>query len=388
MDAVTLGMAKSHGRRAFSPLLFDITLSADTPAIAINNIPAGYGELLIVAQVRATNASTNTQLRMCINNDVLQSNYVSQRLRATSTTVDAANISASPYFQVADITGGTAAESVAGGVVDIRLSNYDGTAFQQEFVSDYHYSFGTSASQYVGKYAGRYLGAAGAVESVLLFAASGNLKAGSRVTVYGRNQGSPVLAVPSLFQTVHEGDSLTASATGGGTNYPIHLSPKLSATIMANVATAGEATADVISQASAQVDAIFKAGITNILLPWVGTNDLTLTSDTGDVIYGRYSAYCAARRTAGYKVVAFTLLPRLGLSGPQQTALTLFNTSVRANWATFADVLHDVAAISQFSDASNATYYADGLHLTDAGREINATAIASLLHSTFGVPLA
>jgi lysophospholipase L1-like esterase len=372
------------GRESFSPVLAHKTLVADAPAVSFNNLPAGYGELIIVGQVRATNASTNTTLRMTINNDMLASNYVSQRLRATNTTVDAANISASPYFQVADITGGTVADTAAAGTIEIHLPNYDGTVFEKEFYCDYHYAFGTSASQYVGKYAGRYIGGSQAIRQVTFTAAAGDLKAGTTFTVYGRNTGAPITTSDPLSNLVLEGDSLTASATGGGTAYPIHLSSKLETTLMTNKATASESLVDITAQA-ADMDLSYKAGFNSVLAVWGGTNDLTLVTDPdGPTIYARYRDYCLARKAVGWKILAFTLTPRTGLIASKQTALDYFNTQVRANWATFADAIYDVAAVANFADPSNVTYYADGLHQTDAGREIIATDVAVKL-ATLGV---
>lgn len=375
------------GREEYSPVLAHKTLLVDSPAVSFNNLPAGYGELVIVGQVRATNGSTNTTLRMTINNDMLASNYLSQRLRATNTTVDAANISASPYFQVADITGGTVADTAAAGTIEIHLPNYDGTVFEQEFYSDYHYAFGTSASQYVGKYAGRYLGGTAAVRQVTLTAATGDLKAGTTFTVYGRNTGAPITTSDPLSNLVFEGDSLTASATGGGTAYPLHLASKVETTLLTNKATASESLVDITAQA-ADMDLSYKSGFNSILAVWGGTNDLTLVTDPdGPTIYARYRDYCLARKAVGWKILAFTLTPRDGLTPSKQTALDYFNTQVRANWATFADAIYDVAAKAEFADPLNVTYFSDGLHMTDAGREIVATDVAVKV-GTLGVTLA
>lgn len=379
-------MAKASGRKSVSPVLASKTLTAYAPAVSFNNIPAGYGELIIVGQVRATNASTNTQLRMSIN-DVLANNYVSQRLRATNATVDSAYISGSPYFQVAEITGGTAAATTAAAIVQIHLPNYDGTVFDQEFQSDFHYAFGTGASQYIGKYAGRHQGTPQAVKQATFTAAVGNLKAGTTFTVYGLNVGAAITTSDALSNTVFEGDSLTASATGGGTNYPLHLAQKLENTLMTNVATASGSLVDITTQAAA-TDALYTAGTNSVLAVWGGTNDLTLVTDPdGPTIYGRYRDYCLARKATGWKILAFTLTARAGLTASKQTALDYFNAQVQANRATFADAFSDVAAKTEFANPLNTTYFADGLHMTDAGREIIAVDVAAKL-ATLGVTTA
>ena len=63
-----------------------------------------------------------------------------------------------------------------------------------------------------------------------------------------------------------------------------------------------------------------------------------------------------------------TILPTT--TAAYNTERAIVNTSIRANWQDYADALMDFAfddLIGDDADASNATYYGDGVHPTDAG---------------------
>jgi hypothetical protein len=83
-----------------------------------------------------------------------------------------------------------------------------------------------------------------------------------------------------------------------------------------------------------------------------------------------------ARRAAGWKVVILTILPRTqtGCPANMETYRTSVNTSIRNNWATFANALADVGAdatIGVAGASNNATYYdADKVHPIAAGHLI------------------
>lgn len=151
-----------------------------------------------------------------------------------------------------------------------------------------------------------------------------------------------------------------------------------------NVAVAGQGTAAMVDDAVAQVDPLYDATApVNIVTCWCGTNDVDW-----DVSYTNIAAYAAARRAAGFKVVAFTILPRADDTEPLYEAARLqFNVDMRAGWATFADALADVCADSRIGDPGDEldeTYYDSGhVHMTAAGYAVVAgivkTAIEGML---------
>lgn len=170
-------------------------------------------------------------------------------------------------------------------------------------------------------------------------------------------------------------------------------------TTVQNVAVSGKLLTAMATDAPTLVDAKFVAGIENICMIWGGTNDLAGSlSVTANSLYGTLVSYHDARHAAGFKTVAFTILPRAdstaGIS-TFETRRTDLNTLIRNNWRTFADALVDVAndpVMGAAGTSTNTTYYADGTHPTNAGyariaqfvREALATLGIAGMHSHAG----
>lgn len=117
----------------------------------------------------------------------------------------------------------------------------------------------------------------------------------------------------------------------------------------------------------------------NLSILATGTNDLANGNSTSFTTSGLYSI-CAAARADGWKVALATVLPRNGLFGAGVTqasfaaARAIVNADIRANWASHADALADVAAITNLGadgDTTNTTYYqVDQVHPTAAGHAL------------------
>jgi len=90
-------------------------------------------------------------------------------------------------------------------------------------------------------------------------------------------------------------------------------------------------------------------------------------------VYNNIVSYCNSRKASGFKVLVFTILPRTGIAGANETARVAINALIVANWASYADGVVDVAADARFSDYNDTTYFqADKTHLTDAGETVVA----------------
>lgn len=102
-----------------------------------------------------------------------------------------------------------------------------------------------------------------------------------------------------------------------------------------------------------------------------GTNDIGATVDSAATIHTRISNFCTAAQAAGAVVIVSTILPVAFYDAAQQTRLNDLNTLIRANWATYADVLNDLAADPDMgSSAADATKYPDGLHPSTLGQQL------------------
>lgn len=158
-----------------------------------------------------------------------------------------------------------------------------------------------------------------------------------------------------------------------------------------NVAVVGKTIEDMLADGAANVDTLFVSGKNNVVSIWAGTNDLAPATRAVALVEADYQAYCEDRQAAGFKVIAWTILPRnTGSHGGNQTTFNsdraAFNTWLRANWSNFADALCDVAADTTIGTSNtaytDATYYnGDQIHLTAAGMTIVAGIAATAIDS-------
>lgn len=133
----------------------------------------------------------------------------------------------------------------------------------------------------------------------------------------------------------------------------------------------GGATISTLSARAATTDAAIVTARApyNILTVFIGANDLTAGTSAAS-IFSQLKTYLSARRAAGWKVVASTMLPSNYLacasSGCEATRLSV-NTSIRGD-TSFYDALADIGdtatTMGNISNNSNITYYTqpDGVH--------------------------
>lgn len=194
------------------------------------------------------------------------------------------------------------------------------------------------------------------------------------------------------YLLVYEGDSLSVQAQGGGTALPAHVAPHLTdpAANTYQRAVAGNTITNMIAQAPTDVDPLFDATRQNVLNMWGGTNDLA-DGDTAATAYNRLVTYCQARKTSNpwWDIAVGTLIARhvptwtVTQTSTFEAARLSFNASVRANYRSFAEALSDQGAdpiMGQAAQADNTTYFFDGTHPTDAGREIESVYVAGAVN--------
>lgn len=161
-----------------------------------------------------------------------------------------------------------------------------------------------------------------------------------------------------------------------------------------NNAQTGQTLASMVTNYNSRYAGLYNASnAKNILHVFGGCNDIRAsTANTGATVYSSLQSYCSAARTTGYQVVVATMLPTNGGFAGGQTHANFeierqnFNSLVRANWATFADGLSDLASQPQMGDDANignTTYYLDNIHPSDYGNSllapIAAAAVSALL---------
>jgi len=140
--------------------------------------------------------------------------------------------------------------------------------------------------------------------------------------------------------------------------------------------------ADMLAQAPLEVDARYRAEAdADVCVAMGGGGDLSLGREPA-LVHDDLAAYCLGRRAAGFRVVVLTLLPRRE-PVEFEAARHTFNEQVRANWASYADGLADIAAddrVGEPFDCLDLTYYQpDALHPNDAGYAVMASVAAPVL---------
>jgi hypothetical protein len=187
-----------------------------------------------------------------------------------------------------------------------------------------------------------------------------------------------------------EGDSMTE----GGDNhfaecYPQQLVNRLTDGVHYwNPSVSGQTVAQMQLDASTQIYPLSATafGNKNVCVFWGGTNDLRFGADMSTTL-NRITSYSAALRTAGYKVLLVTMLPRSDVGTPPtfNADRLAINASLRANWTSYADGLIDIALDGRIGDAGDeliGTYWdTDRVHLIGAGLSIIADYVESALGS-------
>jgi lysophospholipase L1-like esterase len=188
----------------------------------------------------------------------------------------------------------------------------------------------------------------------------------------------PLVRAPAA-NLVWEGDSQSASAPEIVTTADAAVD-ELHVPVLARTFATGGAVVDTLMARAPSVDGalVRLPGTRNVLVVWVGTNDLGFGEDPA-AVHEQLRTYAAARRAAGWTVVVGTALPRSFLAdvpGYEQRRRA-FNDLVRQEWPTYADQLVDVGADPQLgapgAQDDRALYLGDRTHLNEAGRRAAAT---------------
>jgi lysophospholipase L1-like esterase len=190
---------------------------------------------------------------------------------------------------------------------------------------------------------------------------------------------------------VWEGDSQSAPAPQVVTTAAAAVEPLASRVVVRTFATGG-AVVDTVAARAQRVDRALarRSGVRNVLVVWIGTNDLGFGADPA-AVHEQLRAYAEARRAAGWTVVVGTLLPRAFLTDVPgyEARRQAFNDLVRSQWEGYADGLADVAADEQLgrpgAQDDRTWFLADRTHLNDAGRRVAAAVFTETLR---GVGLA
>ena len=143
------------------------------------------------------------------------------------------------------------------------------------------------------------------------------------------------------------------------------------------------------ARAATTIDPYYSPGTNRtMLIAWGGTNDLYFGASAATA-YSNIKTYAQARKNAGWRVVILSILPRTAGSPPAsfETDRQTVNAALLADFpiatgqtnitsgGAYADYLINIGAdttIGLAGQTTNTTYYADLVHLTNAGYAIVA----------------
>lgn len=136
-------------------------------------------------------------------------------------------------------------------------------------------------------------------------------------------------------------------------------------------ATTGTQLTTMLGQAATEIDPYVAQNsqyTQQVAVLFAGSNDIS-NARTDAQIEADLQTWCTGRRSAGFDIIAvFTILPSGSFNGTMEAYRVAYNNWLRANYATYADILIDVAADSRLSTPTNTTYYqADATHPNATG---------------------
>lgn len=192
-----------------------------------------------------------------------------------------------------------------------------------------------------------------------------------------------VTAGAGTRRVVCDGNSLTVGTKStAGNDYPSRLAALLGGGYtVTNTGVFNRATGQQNGASETVVDVLWSASNTrNICVTWEGTNDMYF-GDPATTAYYRMRDYCLRRKAKGWQVIVLTVIDRTdgGNTTDFDGRRAAYNTLIRNNYTTFADVLVDLAADGRIgangASANGAYFDADRVHLNDTGYAIIAAAV-------------
>lgn len=191
--------------------------------------------------------------------------------------------------------------------------------------------------------------------------------------------------------SLSEGQSATIYPNDASQNSWVHQFRKLcgNKVILDNRGITGFLLSTMVTNQTFNVTNSFdKQFRNNVCVIFAGTNDIE-GGATGVATYNNLVTLAQTAKAAGYLTLVLTMLPRQDFNGTQIGYRSTYNTSLLANTTDF-DMIVNMTLDAQLGDASPGLYvgpyWANGVHLTDAGYAIVAGYVKKALFD-YGLPI-
>lgn len=114
--------------------------------------------------------------------------------------------------------------------------------------------------------------------------------------------------------------------------------------------------------AALRVDVLLESVTGPKILVDLGAQQELIGDQTASAILTAAESYWTARQAAGFTVVALTVPNSTFYTGQRAVEWAALNTNMRLS--SVPDAICDIAALPEMQDASDTTYFPDGLHLS------------------------
>ncbi|MEI8339903.1 MAG: GDSL-type esterase/lipase family protein [Verrucomicrobiota bacterium] len=134
--------------------------------------------------------------------------------------------------------------------------------------------------------------------------------------------------------------------------------------------------------------AYLEPGASNILVIWLGTNDIAL-GQTASQLWANYATYISQARAVGWtNIIGVTALPRADLTSAKETERQTFNALVRANAAGYFNAIWDADALTASGQPLDgyvtSTYLSpDHLHPSEAAYILMAPSLKAVVSAFY-----
>jgi hypothetical protein len=197
--------------------------------------------------------------------------------------------------------------------------------------------------------------------------------------------GEDLRALKPIF--AFEGDSLT-DVSAGTAFWPTQLAANFgffNRGTSYNFALNGDTAANMVTEYASQAGAVsIQAGQEAYFLLWAGTNDVIGGATSAATVYGYLKSLWSSARTTGYKVVAFTLIPRGDASLALDKVRIDVNNLILSDATLYDYLVRPDAILTNTADTVNFT--SGTVHLTATGNMLIAKAVAAAILGIPSVP--
>lgn len=182
---------------------------------------------------------------------------------------------------------------------------------------------------------------------------------------------------------IFDGQSLNLISTDAETTYPIFVMEGLSLPYSV-VAVGGQSWTSLAGTAPTRLHPYGGTADTLTLVMTGGSSDI-LDGDTGATVMADAVAYADAARAAGFdNVICTTIPPTIAFDTSESDAKDDFNTLLVADAGSDFDAVVDLR-VTDLEDATDSTFYLDGVHWNAAGCEVAGGLAQTALTTVLGL---